>query len=208
MEGVHVDVTPPPVTQFAAMPPDPSVLDEVQFIDQSSDPGGAGISGWSWAFGDGASATGRDVQHRYAADGDYTVSHTVTTTDGRTATGTLVVRVRTHDVQISKLTVPRSASVGQTHWISVSVSDTHYPETVQVQLLRSTPSGWARVGTLTQSIPAGKAGRRTEFAFSYTFTADDANGGNVSFRAVAAIQGARDAHPSDNDVTALPTRVR
>ena len=204
---INVDVTPQPVAPFAFGPSDPSIVDTVRFFDQSSDPGGAGVAAWTWSFGDGASGAGQYVQHRYAVDGDYTVTHTVTTVDGRSATSTLVVHVRTHDVGISKLTVPQAASAGQTRSISVFVSDTHYPETVQVQLLKGTASGWATVGTLTQSIAVAKSGHGTEFAFSYTFTSDDASAGKVSFRAVATIQSARDAYPSDNDVTALATKV-
>jgi hypothetical protein len=165
-----------------------------------------GITAWSYDFGDGTSATGESARHRYAADGDYAVAHTVITADGRTATSRLVVRIRTHDVAISKLTVPHAATAGQTWSISVSVSDTHYPETVQVQLLKRAGGSWATVGVLTQSIVPGE-GRGTEFAFSYTFTGDDASVGTVSFRAVATIRGARDAYPGDNDVTALPTEV-
>jgi PKD repeat protein len=205
---VTFDVAPPPVAQFATTLSDPSVFDTVQFFDTSGDPAGVGINAWSYDFGDGTSATGQSVQHRYAADGDYTVTHTVTTADGRTATNTLVLRVRTHDVSISKVTVPQAASAGQTRQISVSVSDTHYPETVQVQLLKGAPGGnWTTVGVLTQSVVPG-GGHGTDFAFSYTFTSDDAGAGKVSFRAVATIQGARDSYPGDNDVTALPTKVK
>jgi len=47
----------------------------------------------------------------------------------------------------------------------------------------------------------------TEFAFSYTFTADDARVGKVTFKAVANILGARDALPADNEAIAAPTKV-
>lgn len=204
---VNLDVTPPPVARFAYAPFDPSIVDNVRFFDESSDPGGAGMARWSWSFGDGASASGRCVQHRYAADGDYTVALTVTTVDGRTARSTIVVHVRTHDVGITKVTAPQAAFAGQTHSISVSVGNTDYPETVRVQLLKGTASGWTTVGALTQSVLAGTSGHGAEFAFSYTFTSDDASAGKAVFRAIAAIQGARDAYPSDNDVTAPATKV-
>ena len=48
---------------------------------------------------------------------------------------------------------------------------------------------------------------RVEFGFSYTFTADDAQIGKVTFRAVAVISGARDALPADNEAIAPPTKV-
>jgi hypothetical protein len=45
------------------------------------------------------------------------------------------------------------------------------------------------------------------FAFNYVFTSDDALLGKVPFRAVASIQGARDAVGSDNSATSPPTLV-
>ena len=44
-------------------------------------------------------------------------------------------------------------------------------------------------------------------AFNYVFTNDDLMFGKVTFKAVAEIQGARDAIPSDNAATAPPTLV-
>jgi PKD repeat protein len=202
-----LDITPPPVASYYYNVGDPSIFDTVQFGDQSYDPGGIGIVSEAWSFGDGTTGSGAFPTHHYVADGDYTVKLTVTTTDGRAGSTSRVVHVQTHDVTIAKLTVPQSASVGQTRSISVGLTDNRYPETVQVQLLRSTAGGWTNVGTLIQSIPVRGATRTTSFAFTYTFTRDDASVGKVSFRAIATIQGARDALPGDNDVIALPTKV-
>src|SRR5207248_9238195 len=108
----------------------------------------------------------------------------------------------------SKFTVPQSASVGQTRTITVSLANHRYGETVQVQLLKSVSGGgWASVGTLTQSVPVRGGNRTIDFAFSYTFTSDDAAVGKVTFEAVATIVGARDAQPADNTAIALPTKV-
>ena len=91
----------------------PSSFDTVGFYDQSSDPGQVGFASAEWDFGDGGTASnpGCCPSHRYFADGDYTVRLTVTTLDGRTASTTRVVQVRTHDVAIAKLTVWTSASL-------------------------------------------------------------------------------------------------
>jgi hypothetical protein len=87
------------------------------------------------------------------------------------------------------------------------VFDLRYPETVQVQLLKSVPGGFETVGTLTQSIsPRGK-NQTTPYTFNYTFTADDANTGKVTFKAIAMIVGSRDALPADNESIAPPTKV-
>jgi PKD repeat protein len=202
-----LEVTPPPVAGFFYSPGDPTIFDTVQFVDQSFDPGQAGFQLESWELGDGTHATGCCPTHRYAADGDYTVRLTVTTTDGRTASTSQVVHVRTHDVAITKFTTPQTASAGQTRQITVGVSDNRYSEIVQVQLFKSTPGGTDLVGTLTQSVPVRGANRTTGFDFSYTFTSDDATVGKVTFRAAATILGPRDALPADNEAIASPTKV-
>jgi PKD repeat protein len=206
----HLDVAPAPVVSFFSSPGDPSIFDTVQFFDQSFDPGGNGFSSEVWDFGDGGTFSGPGccATHRYAADGTYTVRLTVTTTDGRTASATHDVVVKTHDVGIAKVLVPQTASVGQTRTITVGLTNARYPETAQVQLLKSVAGGgWQQVGVLTQYVPVRGGNRTTNFDFSYTFAPEDAQLGKVNFQAVATIQGARDAVPSDNTFVSLPTRV-
>jgi PKD repeat protein len=199
----HLDVSPPPTADFVLNPSDPSIFDTIQFIDESSDPANAGISAETWHFGDGATGTGENPTHQYAADGSYTVKLTITTTDGRKASTSQVVQVSTHDVAITTFTVPSSSKPGKTHLITVGVSDNRYPETVQVQLLASDSHGnFDVVGTLTQSITVKPGKRTTPFAFSYTFTSADAKVGKVTFEAIATIQGPRDALPDDNTAIA------
>lgn len=202
-----VDVAPQPVANFGFQPTDPSIFDTVQFFDFSFDPGGVGFQSATWSFGDGATGAGCCPTHRYTADGDYTAQLTVTTFDGRSASAAQAVRVRTHDVAITKLSAPQAASSGQTRQITVGVNSRRYAETVQVQLFKSVPGGLQLVGTLTQSVPVRSSNRTTDFAFSYTFTSDDAIVGKVTFKAVATVVGARDALPTDNEAIASPTKV-
>lgn len=133
---------------------------------------------------------------------------TVTTWDGCTASIGGLVRVRTHDVAITKFSVPKSARAGQTRQISVGVNNRRYPENVEVVLYKSVPGGYEWVGTLTQSVPVRPANRTTDFAFSYTFTSADARLGKVTFKAVANLVNARDALPADNEAISPPTKVR
>ena len=207
----HLDVTPPPVASLGFNPFDPSTFDNVQFYGYGSyDPVNVGIQTWAWNFGDGSTDTGLSLFHRYGTDGDYSVKLTVTTYDGRVASVTQVLHVKTHDVAIVKFTAPNAASAGQTRQLSVAVNDSRYPETVQVQLLKSAPGGFGGflpVGTLTQTIPAAPRNQTTSFSFSYTFTADDAAVGKVSFEAIATIVSARDAQSADNTAISLPTKV-
>ena len=200
--------TPPPTAAMFFYPTDPNIYDTLQFYDQSYDPGGVGFSTESWNFGDGATVSGCCPTHKYRADGDYTVKLTVGTPDGRSASTSQVVHVRTHDVAISKFTVPQSASAGQTRQISVGVTDSRYAETVSVQLLASVPGGgFQQVGVLQQQVAARGNSRPTMFTFNYTFTSADAAVGRVTFEVVVTIVGVRDAQPSDNTAIALPTKV-
>src|SRR2546428_3113823 len=202
----RLDVTPPPVANFFFFPFDASVFDVIQFVDQSFDPGGVGFAPPAWTFGDGTTGTGNPT-HRFAADGDYSVQLTVTTLDGRTAVASQTVHVRTHDVAITRFSTPNAASSGQTRPIVVSVNSKRYTESAQVQLFSSVTGGFQQFGSLTQSVPMYPKNGTTDFAFSYTFTADDARIGKVTFRAVAVISGARDALPADNEAIGPPTKV-
>jgi hypothetical protein len=202
-----IDVTPPPQANFYYWPGDPSMFDDIQFGDQSWDPYYTGYSAFEWNFGDGSLGSSSNPVHRYAVDGDYTVWHKVTTNDFRSAEVSQVVQVRTHDVGIGKFTVPTSARLNQTRPIVVGIRNARYSETVTVELYRSTPTGWVLVGQLTQTVPVRPANRTTEFSFNYTFTAEDAALGKVTFRAIAVIQAARDALQGDNEAISFAVKV-
>jgi len=204
----HLDVTPQPVASFYSYPSDPSIYDTVQFYDGSSDPGQVGFDSFTWKFGDGSTATGASPTHKYAKDGDYTVQHSATTVDGRTASVSQIVHVKTHDVAITKLNAPQSASAKQTRTITVSVNSKSYAETVQIDLYRSVAGGFEYVGSVTQLVPASSSKKTVTFSFNYTFTSSDASIGKLTFKAVATIVDARDSYPSDNEaISSPPTKV-
>lgn len=200
---------PAPEVYFYVYPYDPSVFDTVWFDNWSYDPAGIGFESQVWDFGDGNTSTDWSTSHQYTADGDYTVQLTVTTYDGRSASTSQTVQVRTHDVAITKFAVPGAAKAGQTRTIVVGLNSKRYVEEVEVQLFKSVPGGgvWQWVGSLVQEVPVRPANRTTDFKFSYTFTPDDANIGKVTFRAMANLYDARDALPADNEAIAPPTKV-
>jgi PKD repeat protein len=201
--------TPVPVADWVTGPSDPSTFDVVQFFSFSHDPGGVGITSESWDFGDGATAEGCCPQHSYPAEGDYDVTLEVTTGDGRSTAVTKTLHVETHDVAIRKVTVPSSARPGQTKSITVGLTNTRHPETVQVELLRSEAGGlWQPVGVVTLPVPVQGKNKTTNVNFNYTFTQADALLGKVSFQAIVNTLGTRDAIPADNMITSLPTTVK
>jgi Tol biopolymer transport system component/PKD repeat protein len=201
----RLEVTPPPQANFGTFPFDPSMFDLVQFQDFSFDPAFIGFEPPQWSFGDGTSGTGFFPTHRYAADGDYPVELTVTTHDGRSASTSRALQVRTHDVAIAKFQTPPSGMTGKTSKIAVDIRSNRYPETVEVQLFKSVPGGFQLVATSTQTLPTRN--RVTSVAFSYTFAPEDATIGKVTFKAVANLLGARDALPADNEAIAPPTKI-
>lgn len=203
----RLEVAPPPFADFGANPGDPSVFDDVQFSAFAFDPADIGIQSLDWRFGDGAAGVDCCPTHRYAADGDYVVELTATTFDGRTTTVVKTLSIRTHDVAITRFAVPKAASAGQTRQIVVGINSRRAPETVEVQLFKSVPGSFQMIGVLRQSVPVRPSNRTTDFNFSYTFTADDARVGKVTFKAIATIVDGRDALPADNEAIAAPTTV-
>ena len=200
-----VSVPPDPIAGIYWYPFDPSIVDTVQFGDGSYDPAGAGFVAWAWDFGDGSDLVGRSTRPiDTPQNGTFDVCLTVTTADGRTGSTTQTVTVATHDVAIKALNAPRSASSGQTKSINVDLVTRRQGERVQVDLYRSTASGYEFVGTQIVDVPQGKS---TRVAFDVTFTSADALLGKVTFRAYVSLLDARDAIPADNEAISVATKV-
>lgn len=203
----QLGVAPDPIAAFSVGIGDPSIFDTIQFYNYSSDPGDVGFQSAAWDFGDGSASTDFNPAHRYASDGSYTVEMIATTFDGRKASTSQVVIVKTHDVAVAKMTAPQSASTGQSRSITVGLSNKRYPETVRIDLYRSSAGGFVPFASSTQSVPVRSGNKTSDFAFNYVFTADDALLGKVTFKAVATIVDARDALLADNEAISLPTKV-
>jgi PKD repeat protein len=202
-----LDVPPAPSAEFYWNPEDASMFSDVWFSDYSYDPAAVGFVSWFWNFGDGATSTERNPTHRYAKDGDFAVSLTSTTADGRTASVTKTVMIRTHDVAIKKFQTPTSAKVGQAKTITVGLINTRYPETVEVILYVSDPYGMHEIGRQTVTVLVQKPNKTTDIKFTYVFTAADAALGKVTFSAQAYIVDHQDALPADNQAISTPVKV-
>jgi PKD repeat protein len=84
-----------PVARFAFSPEAPSTKDTIQLFDCSNDPELVGIAWRAWDFGDGATSVGLAPSHRYAAAGEYEVTLTLATFDGRVDQSTQILSIGT-----------------------------------------------------------------------------------------------------------------
>lgn len=201
-------VAPELATQIGRSVGDPSTLDTVEFFQYPWNTEGAEITGVAWDFGDGTTSDEVQARHRYTADGDYLVRVTITSADGRTATATQTVPVRTHDVRVAAFTTPSAARVGQTRPIEVAVGNQRISEDVTVVLYRGGPGGFVEIARATQYVP-NRPDRTVTFPFNYTFGPADAAAGRITFRTVVSLaEGVRDARLVDNEAIAPATTVR
>ncbi len=89
--AVQVGAGGAPSADFSFSPVSPVVGVNVSFTDLSTDDGT--ITAWSWQFGDGGTSEGQNPTHSYGASGDFTVTLTVTDSDGAVNTTDQVVSV-------------------------------------------------------------------------------------------------------------------
>ena len=82
-----------PIARFAVSPEAPSTSDTIQLFDCSTDPKRVGIAWRAWDFGDGSTSVGLAPSHRYAGAGDYEVTLTLATFDGRVGQNTQTVSI-------------------------------------------------------------------------------------------------------------------
>ncbi|WP_419190291.1 PKD domain-containing protein [Saltatorellus ferox] len=75
---VNPDAPQPPVADFVATPTSGTTPLNVSFTDQSTN----NPNSWSWDFGDGSTSTAQEPGHIYTSVGSYTVSLTVSNSDG------------------------------------------------------------------------------------------------------------------------------
>ncbi|MCX2947066.1 PKD domain-containing protein [Lentzea sp. NEAU-D7] len=198
-------------TAWWVSPRQPGVFDDVRFSIDPGDPAGRWLAGGEVRFGDGASAAipavpgTAEVSHRYAADGEYEVTITGHTADGRSGSSTQTLKVETHDVTVSNVVAPATATAGETGRVEVSVTSTRYAEGIVVDLLRRRPDGYHDVvGTVRGQV--AKDGT-VVLPFSYTYSAQDAALGKVTLKARVRLDGRDDNNPGDNERQAETTVV-
>jgi hypothetical protein len=190
------------------------VVSDTTLGASSGDPIYQPVASGTIDLGDGTviPVTDMHVKHRFTEDGDYRVTTTVTTPDGRTGTSVRTLKVETHDVSVSGLAAPTSARAGQTKPIKAFVADIRREDDVIVTFYRVGANGESdkEIGRLTQRVPISPTGT-TEFPFAYTYRPEDATAGQVTFRVRAEVVGygwQGDDKGDDNEARATTSTVR
>jgi len=194
-----------PVASFVVEPAEPAAGEPIRLLDLSYDPAGDGIGLRAWDFGDGSTSVEPQPTHRYGRDGVYTVTLHVTARDGRVGVVSLPLTVSTHDVALTRIVAPARARSGKEESVVVVVESRHLPEIAQIELFRQRGvRDWQSAGIQTRPVSASGS---AEVVFAVSFDDADAEAGQVTFGARAALVGASDATPEDNAQTAPPTLV-
>jgi PKD repeat protein len=81
-----------PIAEFRFSPSDPTIQDEVNMTDNSSDPDGT-ITAWFWDFGDGTNSTDKNPSHTFSQKGERQITLTVTDNDGAKTSTTHTITV-------------------------------------------------------------------------------------------------------------------
>lgn len=195
----------------------PSSYDQIILAGYGYDPAGVEIQHRIWDLWDGRRLVNEtEIHFSNLPDGDYPITFTITTIDGRSASYSQTMNVRTHDIVLSRFSLPDVGRPGLTRTVTAYIQNTHYPETAIVEFYVSMPGyydTWRLVDTKTVSVPARAPRQFTKVSFDYTFTQEDANLGTVNFKGVATIvdengNQVRDALSADNTAISLPVRVR
>ena len=106
--ALYVDLHPLPLALFSASPAINALGgDSIHFFDIST-AGSGSINGWLWNFGDGANSTStlQNPYHVYDSAGMYTVTLTVTQSDGCTNTYSRIYTVESDAIEITNIITP------------------------------------------------------------------------------------------------------
>lgn len=84
--------TAPPLAVITA--PAEGFVDQMIVFDASSSTSSGVIAKYAWDFGDGAKAEGVTIEHKYAKAGTYTVTLTITDSEGKSVVATHIITIK------------------------------------------------------------------------------------------------------------------
>jgi PKD repeat protein len=176
-----------------------NVNQPISFSGFAQSQNGGTITSYTWAFGDGGSATGQTVQHTYTSAGTFTVTLTATDSTGQTSSNTTTATVGGTGTSGS---TSGTATTGQNSERGVTVN-TGGPYTgtagtaINFSATATTTNPGATITSYSWSFGDGAAasGQTTSHAYSssgnytLTLTATDSTGVAVAATATVVIGG-------------------
>ncbi len=178
IETKSITVINYPTASFTFLPQNPLVGEIITLNASLSTPNGGNIIDYIWDLGDGTNETGVISIHAYTAAGNYTVSLTITDSEGLGDTENKSVIVHTapvyiHDVRILNV-IPSAteADLGQVVNITVVVrNEGNFTETFNVTLYYDNNT----IGTQTVANLAPSADKTLTFSWNTTGVTPNAN---------------------------------
>jgi PKD repeat protein len=126
--GFNVINNKAPLPQFSVFPPAGSKATEFEMDGSSSRDSDGDVRQFRWDFGDGQSANGKKVKHKFANLGKYTVSLTVTDNDLATATAGRGVEVLDNAPPVAVIKVSPNGEGGTSTNFEFDGSESFDPE--------------------------------------------------------------------------------
>jgi hypothetical protein len=153
----------PVITSATAMPIATPAGNPCNFFGAATDPDGDPLT-YSWAFDDGASATGTNVQHAFSTEGLHVATLTVSDPAGRTASRGLVVGVLPDPrTVLSALSLsPKKFRAGSGKKKGTTLRFTLKVPTPVNFTVRRASKGHRRIGTFVRAGKLGKNKTRWE----------------------------------------------
>ncbi|MFO0724250.1 MAG: PKD domain-containing protein [Myxococcota bacterium] len=171
----------------------------VSFSGAASTDSDGTISNYQWNFGDGASASGLNVTHQYAAGGNYTVTLTVTDNDGASVSDTAVAHITggssdTTPPTITHTPIAAGQPEGQAVTVNAQITDATgvasaalYYRAVGATAYASVAMSLTTGSNYSASIPpAGVTAAGVQYYIEATDSAAPANTGRLPVGAPAA----------------------
>ncbi len=175
--------TPPPVDNAPTASFTNSCTELACSFNGSASTDDNGITGYSWNFGDGSTASGSTANHTYGADGTYTVTLTVTDTAAQTATSS-------SNVTVAATPPPPPPPTGNQLTNGVAVTGLSASKDGQLNFTLDVPAGATNL-SFGMSGGTGDADLYVKFGSAPTLTSYDCRpfvGGNSESCPIASAQ--------------------
>lgn len=124
----YSDLIPPKLTlppieaKFGSVPTTTNISEKIEFDGSASYSLGGSIDSFNWEFGDGNTATGKQVDHTYSKSGKYTVKLTIVDSNGKTDVKKTRIKVTNQTPVAQFSTTKRKVAPGKDIKFNAAVS--------------------------------------------------------------------------------------